>query len=128
MTAILRISERDNVATALEALEPGREVTAGDLVVVVTERIPPGHKVALATIEAGAQVVKYGSPIGLACRRIGAGTHVHVHNIVSTRGRGDLVGQERPGPAVARLAEPDGETPRRSDGAARGDETESAAS
>jgi altronate dehydratase small subunit len=128
VTAILRISERDNVATALEALEPGREVTAGDLVVVVRERIPAGHKIALSTIEAGAQVVKYGSPIGVACRRIGAGTHVHVHNIVSTRGRGDLVEQQRPGPAVARLAEPDGETPGHTDDAARRDEAGSAAS
>jgi len=128
VTAILRISERDNVATALEVLEPGREVAAGDLAIVVRERIPAGHKVALTTIEAGAQVVKYGSPIGVACRRIDIGTHVHVHNIVSTRGRGDLVGSERPGPAVARLAEPDGEAAGRADDAGVRGRTESASS
>ena len=40
------ISERDNVATALEALEAGREVTAGAGSVTVREAIPRGHKVA----------------------------------------------------------------------------------
>jgi SAF domain len=34
-------------------------------------------------------VVKYGNPIGTATSEIAAGAHVHVHNVASTRGRGD---------------------------------------
>jgi hypothetical protein len=35
-------------------------------------------------------VVKYGQRIGVAGADIAAGAHVHVHNVVSERGRGDL--------------------------------------
>jgi altronate hydrolase len=98
----LVISERDNVATALETLEAGRTVTLGAIVVTLGERIPHGHKLALMPIAAGQPVVKYGSPIGLATSDIPAGAHVHVHNVASSRGRGDLDGA-LPEP---RLAEP----------------------
>ena len=34
--------------------------------------------------------MKYGEEIGVASREISAGNHVHVHNLDSMRGRGDL--------------------------------------
>jgi altronate dehydratase len=46
-----------------------------------------GHKFALQDIEKGADVVKYGEPIGQTTARIARGEHVHVHNVVSHRGR-----------------------------------------
>jgi altronate dehydratase len=98
MSAALVISERDNVATALEPLEPGRRLDLATGAVVVRDRIPVGHKVAVLTIAAGAAVMKYGSPIGIALAEIPAGAHVHTHNVASTRGRGDLA-SARPGPA-----------------------------
>jgi altronate hydrolase len=104
VNTLLVISERDNVATALEALEPGRVVTIGAASLTIVESIPAGHKVALLDILPGDALVKYGSPIGVASVRIPAGAHVHVHNVASARGRGDLV---RPTPAGgARIAEP----------------------
>ena len=102
MKPALVISERDNVATALETLEAGRTVTLGTIAVTISERIPHGHKLALMPIASGQPVVKYGSPIGLATCDIAAGAHVHVHNVASSRGRGDLDGS-LPEP---RLAEP----------------------
>jgi hypothetical protein len=84
------ISARDNVATALEMLEPGRALDLDGRQVVVRDRIPPGHKVAVAPIASGADVVKYGSAIGTAVMDIAPGAHVHTHNVASTRGRGDL--------------------------------------
>ena len=103
MRAVLVISARDNVATALQALQPGQVVDAGP--------IAPGHKIALRAIAVGEPVIKYGSPIGTASTPIGAGAHVHTHNVASSRGRGDLE------PVVSdlqpRLAEPpDDATPR----------------
>jgi len=106
MKAALVISERDNVATALQALEPGAMVTLGGHAVTVQEHIPPGHKIALERIAAGAPIVKYGSSIGHATAEIGPGDHVHTHNVASDRGRGDLVNRKAADPA-ARLAEPD---------------------
>ena len=90
MKAVLVISDRDNVATALQALQPGQVVEIGTATVTVTEAIAPGHKIALRAIAIGEPVIKYGSPIGLASSDIAPGAHVHVHNVASTRGRGDL--------------------------------------
>ncbi len=90
MKAVIVISDRDNVATALETLEPGRELTVSGRRISVGERIPSGHKIALRPIAAGDAVIKYGSPIGTATAAIDAGRHVHIHNLASNRGRGDL--------------------------------------
>jgi hypothetical protein len=88
----LVISARDNVATALEMLEPGRALELAGRQIVVRDRIPPGHKVAIEPIASGHQVRKYGSAIGNALTDIAAGAHVHTHNVGSARGRGDLPG------------------------------------
>jgi altronate dehydratase len=88
--AVLVISERDNVATALEALDKGRIVEANGAAVVALESIPAGHKIALRRIAPGEDVFKYGSPIGTATAEIPPGAHVHTHNVASGRGRGDL--------------------------------------
>lgn len=104
MRAALVISDRDNVATALEPLAAGQRVELGDAALVAGEAIQAGHKIAIRPIPAGAEVFKYGSAIGTAIRDIAAGAHVHVHNVASGRGRGDLV--EPVGAAEPRLAEP----------------------
>jgi hypothetical protein len=88
--AVLAISARDNVATALEALDTGRSVEANGISVTAVERIAAGHKIALGPILTGEAVIKYGSPIGLASQDIAPGAHVHTHNVASSRGRGDL--------------------------------------
>ena len=90
MKPFLIISERDNVATALEVLPAGRELDVRGEPVVLRQTIPSGHKLAVAAIAAGESVIKYGSPIGTATAAIVPGDHVHIHNVESTRGRGDL--------------------------------------
>jgi hypothetical protein len=86
----LVITARDNVATALETLEPGRVLDINGQRVTVAEATPRGHKIALRPIRAGEPVLKYGSSIGTATADIPAGAHVHTHNVASGRGRGDL--------------------------------------
>jgi altronate hydrolase len=98
------ISERDNVATALQPLQSGQTVDAGGHAVTVIEPIASGHKVSLRRIAIGEPVIKYGSPIGTATVVIEPGAHVHIHNVASSRGRGDL--ESAPADAVPRLAEP----------------------
>ena len=88
MRAVVVISDRDNVATALEPLEAGRRVEGRGRTVEALEPIPPGHKIALEPIAAGQSVVKYGSPIGLATWDIRAGAHVHTHNLSSAAAAG----------------------------------------
>lgn len=91
-TAIV-MEATDNVATVMRDIEPHTEVElpiAGErLTVCVEERIRFGHKFAIRDIKRGDRIVKYGESIGIATRDIRSGQHVHVHNIESTRGRGD---------------------------------------
>ena len=103
MNPVLVISARDNVATALESLEAGRSFIVDGMPLTASQRIPRGHKIALRAILAGEPVMKYGSPIGTAVTDIAPGSHVHVHNVSSARGRGDLA---QPPPSGPRLAEP----------------------
>jgi SAF domain len=102
---VIVISAADNVGTALETLEPGRVVTRDTAAVTVRERIPRGHKIALAAIAAGAPVIKYGNSIGTATSEIAPGAHVHTHNVSSARGRGDLASRPEI-PQDGRIAEP----------------------
>jgi hypothetical protein len=104
MKPVLVISDRDNVATALQPLQPGLRLETTSGIVSVREPVASGHKIALRPIHCGEAVIKYGSPIGLATAEIAAGSHVHTHNLASTRGRGDLEAPQ--GEPQPRLAEP----------------------
>ena len=76
------IAREDNVATALEALEPGEIRLLGEAPTsrfTVTEPVPKGHKLALRDIQAGENIVKYGIPIGHATQAIARGRWVHLH-------------------------------------------------
>ena len=53
VNAALVISARDNVATVLEPLEPGRLITLASGPVSVVDSIPRGHKMAIRSIRAG---------------------------------------------------------------------------
>lgn len=104
MKPAIVISSRDNVATALDALDAGRVLDLDAAKLTVVEPIPRGHKIALRAIRAGQEVIKYGSAIGTATADIAPGAHVHTHNVASDRGRGDR-GEGAHGIAP-RLAEP----------------------
>jgi altronate hydrolase len=80
---VLRVSEADNVATALTDIAAGSPVKCGDLIVEARMAIPRGHKIALLPIAAGDPVLKYGFPIGRATAPIMPGDHVHSHNLTT---------------------------------------------
>jgi len=86
----------DNVATVVDNVEPDTDVVAdinGKTVSIrihIKEKIPFGHKFALADIKKGEKIIKYGEVIGIATADIQPGQYVHVHNLDSCRGRGDM--------------------------------------
>jgi altronate dehydratase len=92
---VVVLSDRDNVATVLDGVALGASLDVGGRILSARQAIPAGHKVALRAIATGDAVVKYGEPIGRASHDIGAGDHVHVHNLQSDRGRGDREQPER---------------------------------
>lgn len=83
------IDEGDNVATAIDDIQPGETLTvdvAGkQLTVQVAEAIRFGHKLALKALPERSDVIKYNEIIGTTTRDIGVGEHVHVHNVISNR-------------------------------------------
>lgn len=90
----LAITKEDNVATAIRDIAAGEAAIIGvdddSLSIKVRQDIALGHKLALHTIRKGDDILKYGTVIGRATQEIQPGEHVHVHNVESTRGRGDL--------------------------------------
>src|SRR5262245_30709905 len=75
------LRDDDNVAVAARPIPRGFVLNLGGREVEVREPIALGHKVALADIEAGAPVLKYGQVIGFASQAIAAGAWVHTHNV-----------------------------------------------
>ncbi|MCG7407239.1 UxaA family hydrolase [Paenibacillus sp. ACRRX] len=94
---IIVMDERDHVATALQFLQSGEQVSyivqGQEYSVRLKQDIILGHKLALLDMEAGVLVRKYGEVIGRAARTIVVGEHVHVHNLEGIRGRGDQARQ-----------------------------------
>ncbi|HTJ98959.1 MAG TPA: UxaA family hydrolase [Bordetella sp.] len=86
----------DNVGTVVggDVLAAGPVPLAGSGQgrVDVAEPVPYGHKVALRQLAAGEEIIKYGVAVGRLSGAVAAGRHVHVHNLESQRGRGDLAG------------------------------------
>ncbi|MCX8035652.1 MAG: UxaA family hydrolase [Candidatus Sumerlaeia bacterium] len=95
----LIIHSDDNVANLIGPGEKGQSVvcttegTSQRLTIRLLEDVPPNHKFAVRDIKAGDAVIKYGLNIGRASCDIRKGQYVHVHNIESNRGRGDLSGK-----------------------------------
>ena len=96
MLQALVIDPKDNVANLIGPGQKGSEVNCRvenenePMRMTLADEIPANHKFALTEIRSGQPIVKYGLVIGKASIDIAPGAHVHVHNIESNRGRGDL--------------------------------------
>jgi altronate hydrolase len=76
---IIQLSQRDNVAVALQSLPAGTTLPVEGL--TCKALIPSGHKVAIRSIDVGSPVYKFGQIIGFASAVITPGEHVHTHNL-----------------------------------------------
>ncbi len=79
--AAIHLSASDNIAIARVPLSAGQQIRVDGRAVTVEDAIPAGHKVALAAIPTGEQVIRYGQVMGRARIRIEPGRHVHTHNV-----------------------------------------------
>jgi (2R)-sulfolactate sulfo-lyase subunit alpha len=81
----------DHVGVAVADIDAGEHVRGvfmdddSTLELDARERVPLGHKVALAELEAGAEVLEYGVVIGRTTSAYEVGTYVHTHNLRSAR-------------------------------------------
>ena len=74
---VIRLAATDNVVVAVDPILPGNTAAS----VTTRERVPRGHKLAVAPIAVNEPVRKYGQIIGFAARAIAPGDWVHEHNV-----------------------------------------------
>jgi altronate hydrolase len=72
----LRLNAADTIVVAVDALPQGAIVHG----VTVLERVPRGHKMAVARIAKGEPIRKFGQIIGFAIDDIAPGAWIHEHN------------------------------------------------
>src|SRR5450631_1437831 len=75
----LRLNAQDNVMVAVDDIHVGDSPAGGP---TASARVPKGHKLAIASIETGAPILKFGQIIGFASKPIAPGEWVHEHNVV----------------------------------------------
>lgn len=84
MPIAIKINPKDNVVVALHPIAKGTAVPVDNTTVTAIEDIPQGHKMAIAPIKSGENVIKYGFPIGHATADAVPGTWMHTHNVKPT--------------------------------------------
>ena len=60
----IRINAADNVAVAIHDVEAGASFDINGVSIITQTKVPAGHKVALEDMDEGADIIKYGFPIG----------------------------------------------------------------
>jgi len=90
MRTLMKMNDRDNVAVALRPIREGEALEEYGIKLLAAKDIPQGHKIALAAINKGEVVVKYGYPIGYATVAVSPGEWLHTHNLRTT-----LAGEEQ---------------------------------
>jgi len=74
----IQLHPDDNIAIAIDAVAEGASLAGG---LLVTDRVPRGHKLALTRMEQGSPIRKFGQIIGFAKALITPGAWVHTHNV-----------------------------------------------
>ncbi len=72
----------DNVAIATRRLDAGTVVTMGDTLFPLTETILQGHRFAVRDIPAGASLLSWGQPFGIASRDIAPGEYARNEDVL----------------------------------------------
>ncbi len=104
-------SPGDTVAILLEPANAGDVIEWDDEKITLFSGAPQGFKIALKDVEEGAEILKYGEPLGVATRTILRGEVVHSHNLKSAlTGELHVPPWERPLSPEPLLEEPQGGT------------------
>jgi altronate hydrolase len=98
----VRVRPSDDVAVAVDPLEPADVITVGDDSVKIRVPIPAGHKIALRALAAGDVVHKYGWAIGRLTAAVQPGDWIHSHNL-KTQLEGTLDYTYEPTPRASAL-------------------------
>lgn len=81
MSDSIVLHPNDNVVIALRDMETGEQINYPGGSVILTEPVGRGHKVLIAPVAEGDNVLKFGYSIGLAKTALEPGCWVHHHNL-----------------------------------------------
>ena len=76
MRTTIQITERDNVAIAVQEVKQGTEIMPG---IITLSDIPQGHKIALCDIPRDGAIIRYGVELGYALDPIAKGQWINEH-------------------------------------------------
>jgi len=79
--SVIHLNPLDNVAIARVPLSAGMKLRVDGVPIEVLDPVPAGHKIAVARMQPGDVVHRYGQVIGRAKQLIEPGRHVHTHNV-----------------------------------------------
>jgi (2R)-sulfolactate sulfo-lyase subunit alpha len=81
----------DHVGVAVADIDHGEQVQGvfmdddSTIELEARERVPLGHKIAIAALAESTEVLEYGIPIGKTTSAFQVGAYVHTHNLKSSR-------------------------------------------
>ena len=82
---IIHINEKDNAVISLFEIQPNEEVLLpNNERLIVREKIPANHKIALKDFKKGDPIIKYGEEIGRTNQDVPKGSWIHAHNLVGS--------------------------------------------
>ena len=81
--AALLLHPNDNIWIACRDITKGETIIVNELVVLMQNDIPVGHKIAFKNLRAGVKITRYGASIGSLTKNIEKGEHIHTHNLKS---------------------------------------------
>ena len=94
-TSFIKINPADSVVVCLRPFKKGEAIMVDDKEITIVEDIPMGHKILIKDTPEGADIIKYGYPIGHALKELKAGEWVNEHNL-KTNLSGTLTYQYHP--------------------------------
>ena len=77
----IKINPADSVVVCLQPMQKGESIEIDGQVIELLQDTPAGHKVLISDTKAGADIIKYGYPIGHAAEDLKAGQWVNEHNL-----------------------------------------------
>lgn len=90
MKKLLILNSDDNVAVATVELSAQTAVEINGKKIVISDNIPVGNKVALTDLNSGANIIKFGQPIGHLTSSVTAGALINKQNLVSNQGNNKI--------------------------------------
>ena len=94
-TSFIKINPADSVVVCLRPFKKGEAIMVDNKEITIVEDIPMGHKILIKDTPEGADIIKYGYPIGHALKELKAGEWVNEHNL-KTNLSGTLTYQYHP--------------------------------